>query len=90
MRLKDESIKYILDLQKSVLPLIYCCANKERLKVLDAILKYMFSIRGLVDLFSFLPEYMPFFFPGGTVAFRMVRIVRIFRLFRINYYFYTF
>lgn len=52
-----------------------------------AILKYMFSIRGLVDLFSFLPEYMPFFFPGGTVAFRMVRIVRIFRLFRINYYF---
>ena len=35
MRLKDESIKYILDLQKSVLPLIYCCANKERLKVLE-------------------------------------------------------
>lgn len=52
-----------------------------------AILKYMFSLRGLVDLFSFLPEYLPFFFPGGTIAFRMVRIVRIFRLFRINYYF---
>lgn len=52
-----------------------------------AILKYVFSISGLVDLFSFLPEYLPFFFPGGTIAFRMVRIVRIFRLFRINYYF---
>lgn len=52
-----------------------------------AILKYMFSISGLVDLLSFLPEYLPFFFPGGTIAFRMVRIVRIFRLFRINYYF---
>lgn len=55
-----------------------------------AILKYIFSISGLVDLFSFLPEYLPFFFPGGTVAFRMVRIVRIFRLFRINYYFDSF
>ena len=52
-----------------------------------AILKYVFSISGLVDLFSFLPEYLPIFFPGGTVAFRMIRIVRIFRLFRINYYF---
>ena len=52
-----------------------------------AILKYIFSIHGLIDLFSFLPEYLPIFFPGGTVAFRMVRIVRIFRLFRINYYF---
>lgn len=52
-----------------------------------AILKYIFSISGMVDLLSFLPEYLPFFFPGGTIAFRMVRIVRIFRLFRINYYF---
>jgi len=52
-----------------------------------AILKYIFSVSGLVDLFSFLPEYLPFFFPGGTIAFRMIRIVRIFRLFRINYYF---
>lgn len=52
-----------------------------------AILKYMTSLSGLIDLFSFLPEFLPIFFPGGTVAFRMVRIVRIFRLFRINYYF---
>ena len=52
-----------------------------------AILKYIFSIHGLIDLFSFLPEYLPIFFPGGTIAFRMIRIVRIFRLFRINYYF---
>ena len=52
-----------------------------------AILKYMTSLSGIIDLLSFLPEYLPIFFPGGTVAFRMVRIVRIFRLFRINYYF---
>lgn len=51
-----------------------------------AILKYMFSFTGLVDLLSFLPYYLPFFFPAGTVAFRMIRIVRIFRLFRINAY----
>lgn len=55
-----------------------------------AIMKYVFSISGLIDLFSFLPEYLPFFFPGGTVAFRMVRIVRIFRLFKIDYYFDSF
>jgi voltage-gated potassium channel len=49
--------------------------------------RYLVSFTGLVDLFSFLPYYMPFFFPAGTVAFRMVRIVRIFRLFRINAYY---
>lgn len=51
-----------------------------------AILKYIFSFTGLVDLLSFLPYYLPIFFPAGTVAFRMIRIVRIFRLFRINAY----
>lgn len=55
-----------------------------------AILKYITSVSGIIDLLSFLPEYLPIFFPGGTVAFRMIRIVRIFRLFRINYYFDSF
>lgn len=59
----------------------------EGLSDLKAIWKYVTSMSGLIDLFSFLPEYLPIFFPGGTVAFRMIRIVRIFRLFRINYYF---
>ena len=49
--------------------------------------KYIFSFTGLVDLLSFLPYYLPVFFPSGAVAFRMVRIVRIFRLFRINAYY---
>lgn len=52
----------------------------------QAIHKYIFSFTGLVDLLSFIPYYLPIFFPAGTVAFRMVRIVRIFRLFRINAY----
>ena len=40
-----------------------------------------------MDLLSFLPYYMPLFFPSGAVAFRMFRVVRIFRLFRINAYY---
>lgn len=52
-----------------------------------ALKKYVFSFTGIVDLLSFLPYYLPFFIPGGTVAFRMIRIVRIFRLFRINAYY---
>ncbi len=49
-----------------------------------AVKKYMTSFMGIIDLLSFLPDYLPFFFPAGTVAFRMIRIVRIFRLFRVN------
>ncbi|MBP3735575.1 MAG: ion transporter [Lachnospiraceae bacterium] len=52
-----------------------------------AILKYMTSIGGVIDLVSFLPYCMPFFFPAGAVAFRMFRVIRIFRLFRINAYY---
>ncbi len=49
-----------------------------------AICKYLFSVTGIIDWLSFLPYYLPFFFPAGTVAFRMIRIVRIYRLFEIN------
>ncbi len=52
-----------------------------------AIFNYIKSFTGIVDLFSFLPYILPFFFPEGAVAFRMIRIIRIFRLFRINSYY---
>lgn len=52
-----------------------------------AVLKYALSFSGVVDLLSFLPYYLPVFFPSGAVAFRMFRVVRIFRLFRINAYY---
>ena len=52
-----------------------------------AVFKYLFSFSGIVDMLSFVPYYMPFFFPSGAVAFRMLRIIRIFRLFRINAYY---
>lgn len=52
-----------------------------------ALLRYVFSFTGIIDLLSFLPYYLPVFFPAGVVAFRMFRVVRIFRLFRINAYY---
>ena len=54
---------------------------------LKGLWSYMTSFSGLVDLLSFLPYYLPIFFPSGAVAFRMFRVVRIFRLFRINAYY---
>lgn len=52
-----------------------------------AILLYVFSFAGIVDLISFLPYYFPVFFPAGAVAFRMFRVIRILRLFRVNAYY---
>lgn len=51
-----------------------------------AVRKYMLSFMGIVDLLSWLPYFLPVFFPAGTVAFRMIRVVRILRLFRVNAY----
>lgn len=45
-----------------------------------AILRFIFSFDGIVDLLTILP----FFFLSGFVVFRMLRVVRIFHLFRLN------
>ncbi len=52
-----------------------------------AYLRYMVSGAGIIDLMSFLPYYLPMFFPAGAVAFRLIRVARILRLFRINAYY---
>ena len=52
-----------------------------------ATLKYVLSFTGIIDLLSFLPYFLPVFFPEGAVAFRMFRVIRILRLFRINTYY---
>ena len=49
--------------------------------------KYATSFTGLVDLLSWLPYYLPIFFPAGASVFRVLRVVRIFRLFQINAYY---
>ena len=53
----------------------------------QALRKYVFSFSGLIDVLSFLPYYLPFFFPTGAAVFRMFRVIRIFRLFQINAYY---
>ena len=55
--------------------------------VKNAVLDYALSFTGIIDLFSFLPYYLPFFFPSGAAFFRMFRVIRIFRLFQINAYY---
>ncbi len=52
-----------------------------------AVLSYAFSLTGVIDFLSFVPYYLPIFFPAGAVVFRMFRVARILRLFRINEYF---
>lgn len=52
-----------------------------------AVFKYIISFAGVIDLLSFLPYYLPVFFPAGAAAFRMFRVARIMRLFRINAYY---
>ena len=53
----------------------------------QAIRKYACSFTGLIDILSFLPYYLPIFFPAGAAVFRIFRVVRIFRLFQINAYY---
>ncbi len=52
-----------------------------------SMLSYIFSFAGIIDILSFLPYYLPVFFPAGMAAFRLFRVARIFRLFRINAYY---
>ena len=57
---------------------------------LGAKLTYVRSFNGVIDMLTFLPYFLPIFFPSGLVAFRMLRVARIFRLFRINTYYDAF
>ena len=58
-----------------------------KLSEFGAVKKYATSFSGIVDLLSFLPYYLPVFFPSGATVLRMFRVVRIFRLFQINAYY---
>ena len=57
---------------------------------LRALWQYVSSFSGIVDILSFLPYYLPIFFPSGAAAFRLFRVMRFFRLFRINAYYDSF
>ena len=47
-------------------------------------IRFIVSLYGLIDLFSFLPYFVPGLLTSGIVAFRILRVIRIFHLFRIN------
>ena len=51
-------------------------------KGIKSVLRFMVSFDGIIDLFTILP----FFFLGGFIAFRFLRVARIFHLFRIVHY----
>lgn len=92
----DSSIQYktILDMVELVTLIIFVIEYILRLWTADllypkesrgqALAHFIFSFYGLIDLFTFLPYFMPFMFPSGVVAFRMLRVIRIFQLFKIN------
>jgi len=71
------AVEYILRVWTSQ----YLYPDKSKAK---AALSFALSAPGLIDLFSFLPYFLPVFFPAGAVAFRMFRVIRIFKLFRVN------
>lgn len=73
------AIDYVLRLLAAPQHYSGCSAGK-------AAARYASSGYGIIDLLSFLPHYLPTFFPAGAAVFRMLRVVRIFRLFRINAY----
>ncbi len=51
-------------------------------------LKFIFSFFGIVDLFSIIPSYISFFFPGmqSLLAIRALRLIRIFRILGLSKY----
>ena len=53
----------------------------------EAIREYALSFTGIIDLLSFLPYYLPIFFPVGATVFKMFRVIRVLRLFQINAYY---
>lgn len=72
-------IEYLLRIWTS--EFLYTKVSRRR-----AVVKFIFSFDGIVDLLTILP----FFFLSGFIAFRMLRVVRIFHLFRINAYYDSF
>lgn len=70
-----------------VLRIITASQHYRGLPPAKAMARYVVSGYGIIDLLSFLPHYLPMFFPAGATVFRMFRVVRIFRLFRINAYY---
>ena len=66
-------VEYLL----RILTADYLYPGKSKLR---AVLRFLFSFDGIVDLLTIIPA----FFLTGFVVFRLLRVVRVFHLFRIN------
>ena len=104
----EESARYtrILNVTELVTVIIFTIEYTLRLVTADyekpgrksyaaALLAFILSLYGIIDLLSFLPYWLSLLFPAsaiptGVVAFRMLRVVRILRLFRVNRYYDAF
>ena len=104
----EESARYtrILNVTELVTVIIFTIEYILRLVTADyekpgrksyaaALLAFILSLYGIIDLLSFLPYWLSLLFPAsaiptGVVAFRMLRVVRILRLFRVNRYYDAF
>ena len=80
----------IMEVIEFVTMIIFCIEYALRIWTADllypelskgkAVIRFLFSFDGIVDLFTILP----FFYLSGFIVFRMLRVVRIIHLFRIN------
>ena len=82
-----ESITVLFFLIDYILRILTAQEEYPNKKPFRAVLTYILSFTGIIDLISFLPYFLPVFFPTGAVAFKMFRVARIMRLFRINAYY---
>lgn len=74
----------IIFLIEYVLRLWTACYLYEDVKPAKAMLKYIVSFYGIVDLLTIISFFIPVIFTNGFVALRMLRVVRIMRLFKLN------
>jgi len=52
-----------------------------------AVIKYIFTVEALIDIFAIIPFYLPFLFPIQNLIFlRILRFLRFFRLLKLHHY----
>lgn len=78
---------FIIEYALRIWTIEYKYPNKTKSK---AIISFMFSFFGIVDLLTIISFFLPYSISTGMVAFRMLRVARIFQLFKANKYYSSF
>jgi voltage-gated potassium channel len=69
-----------------VLRLWACTATHHPVRMITDRIRYTLRVYLLIDLFSILPVFIPFFFPQNFTIIRLLRLVSIFKLGRFTQY----